>query len=293
MAEAAVGSGARWWSPDVGAPSTRSTRLEAEGHVYRRTMLNGIAQAWEYVGLLPARGFSQYSFVCPTTTDSMPGSNPLTSFMVEAEGSAFGTFWDSVPMNGYSVDNLPPPTPSPFSGSYAASATHLLWGSSPASDFSVFKLYRGSTAGFPLDVTSLIATTQETAFTDVGPAGRYYKITAVDVHGNESAYASVAPDQTTDVPEVPRLELALDGARPNPTIGGRVMIHFALPSAEAGTLELIDVGGRVLARQSVGPLGAGWHVVDLAAGLRLRSGLYFVRLRQASKTRMIRMTVVD
>jgi hypothetical protein len=124
-------------------------------------------------------------------------------------------------------------------------------------------------------------------------AGSYYKISAVDFNGNESVFAVVGPAQTTDVPGVQAIAFALEGTRPNPAIGGRLMVHFALSSGEGATLELLDVAGRRVTERTVGTMGAGRHSIDLAESRRLKPGLYFVRLTQGPNQRIVRTTLLN
>jgi hypothetical protein len=162
---------------------------------------------------------------------------------------------------------------------------------SPAADFATFRLYRGTSAGFIPDAGHLIATTTDTGYADAGPAGGWYKVSAVDRNGNESPHALVGPGQTTDAPDAPAAPFALEGARPNPATGSRLMVHFALPDAEPASLELLDVTGRRVRERAVGSLGAGRHAVDLAEGGRLAPGLYFVRLTRGA-ARLVSRTIV-
>ncbi len=95
------------------------------------------------------------------------------------------------------------------------------------------------------------------------------------------------------VPESPVNALLLDRVRPNPTRGSAFTVRFSLPDASAARLELLDVTGRALATRNVGALGAGTHAVTLAPRERVRPGLYFVRLRQGTQERVVRVTVVE
>lgn len=98
--------------------------------------------------------------------------------------------------------------------------------------------------------------------------------------------------QTLDVPAGrPSLALSLDGALPNPAPAGRLAIHFALPSSEPATLALFDIGGRSVASEQVGSLGAGPHTLDLAQGRHLAPGVYLVRLVQGAAVRTARVAV--
>src|SRR5262249_38553660 len=147
--------------------------------------------------------------------------------------------------------------PSPFLAAYSAGATHLHWGVSSAADFASFRLYRGTSSDFVPTSGNLVVASPDTGYTDVGPAGGWFKLSAVDRNGNESVFASLGPGQTTDVPSAPAFAFALDGARLNPARGGRMLVHFALPDDEPAVLELFDLAGRRIAGRAVGSLGAG------------------------------------
>ena len=75
--------------------------------------------------------------------------------------------------------------------------------------------------------------------------------------------------------------LSLDG-QPRPSRGG-LDVTFSLPSAGAARLEVLDVGGRVVAWREVGFLGAGQHRVDLSGGQGLPSGVFWLRLTQGNR----------
>jgi hypothetical protein len=79
-------------------------------------------------------------------------------------------------------------------------------------------------------------------------------------------------------------DLAVRGSSPGPG-RGRVRAWFTLPSAEAATLELLDLAGRRIAAREVGTLGAGEHDVDLTPERPLTPGIYWLRLRQGSDAR--------
>lgn len=280
------GSGA--WSPPA-AHRAASSDLPASGP----SAPNEIQLAgWEQVASISAYGEPEYNVVVPTLMDATASSLEYSAFMVRAATADPYTFFDSAVENGFSVDNLPPPTPSPFTAAYAAGATHLHWSASTASDFAGFRLYRGASADFVPGPGNLIATTPDTGLVDAGPAGRYYKLTAVDWSGNEGPAALVGPGQTLDVAAA-SVTFALEGVRPNPAIGGRLVVRFALPSDEPATLALIDLAGRRVVERAVGSLGPGRHVTDLAAGRRLATGVYLVRLEQGPRARVVKCAVLN
>ena len=77
--------------------------------------------------------------------------------------------------------------------------------------------------------------------------------------------------------DVPRIDLALAGLRPNPAEQGPT-IAFTLPDAAPARLEVVDVTGRRVFEREVGALGAGSHLVDLATRRPLPVGMYLIRL---------------
>ena len=255
--------------------------------------------AWELVATQPAGPLPAYSLVAPTTSDSLGSGNPRTAFMVQAQTGTYvgAPSWFSAPDSGYSVDNLPPVAPAPFTGAYSAGATQLHWGVNAEPDLAGYRLYRGSSAGFTPGPGNLIAAQPDTGFTDVGPAGSYYKLSAVDVHGNESGFALLSPTATTGLGGgAAPASLALAAPRPNPA-RAQALLTFTLPDAGPVTLAVYDMGGRRIRTVSAGPMEAGEHALpfDLrdTAGRRIPSGLYFVRLEVRGRTLMRRLAITE
>ncbi len=276
----------RFFRSSADAPGAGVTVTGYE--IYRRSDPSG---GWTYLMTAPATAASEYDVVVPTLVDANASSVEYTAFLVRASTSAF-TVYDSGVESGYSIDNLAPPVPSPFTAAYVSGATYLHWGVCPASDFATFRLYRGASADFDPSPGNLLIMTTDTSFVHPGAAGSWYKLSAVDLNGHVSGFALVGPGQTTSVP-VSAVEFALDGVRPNPAVGGRLRVHFSLPSGAPATLELFDLSGRRIAERAVGLMGAGRHAVDLASGGRLRTGIYVVRLTQGTMQRSVRAAVID
>jgi len=101
----------------------------------------------------------------------------------------------------------------------------------------------------------------------------------------------VARFTTEEWVEVPALQLALEGPRPNPAVGA-LNVWFTLPNATPATLELLDVSGRRALSREVGALGAGRHMVRLDQGAPVPPGMYWVALRQAARTLRARAAVI-
>lgn len=61
-------------------------------------------------------------------------------------------------------------------------------------------------------------------------------------------------------------------------------MQFTLPDAAPATLELLDVAGRRLWRQDVGPLGGGTHVMRVPSAAAVAPGVYLLRLTRGTAT---------
>jgi hypothetical protein len=68
-------------------------------------------------------------------------------------------------------------------------------------------------------------------------------------------------------------------------------VSFSLPSGAPATLSMYDVTGRRVMAQAVGALGAGTHTLRLDSVVRLRTGLYFLRLEQGDEDSVARAVV--
>ncbi len=252
-----------------------------------------LVDGWDFVGSLSARADSAYNLVTPTLADSNTSGFHRTTFFVSAATASPNVFYDSAPDSGYSVDNLPPAPPFRFYGDYQGGESRLHWGPNSERDLWHYRLYRGSTADFVPGPENLIATRSDTSYVDAGPAGNYYKLSAMDVNYNEGGYAVLGPVGSSSVPGEGSLVFALEGARPNPSLGGSLRVVFTLATAAPARLDLVDVGGRRVLGLEVGALGAGRHTVNLAAAGHLAAGLYLVRLTQGPNVRVTRVMVLE
>jgi hypothetical protein len=252
---------------------------------------HALVDGWDFVATLTAYGDSAYNLVGATLADSNgSGLHPATFFVRAATASA-SIYYDSQADSGYSVDNLPPAPPAPFTAAYVSGATHLHWGANAESDLWYYAVYRGSSADFTPGPLNRITTRSDTGYVDAGPAGSYYKLSAVDVNGNESSFAVLGPNQTSAVVGGGVGVFSLD--LPSPTRADRLAVSFSLPDAAPAKLELIDVTGRRISRFEVGLLGAGRHTLDLATARRVAPGLYLLRLTQGSNVRIARAVVLE
>jgi hypothetical protein len=114
------------------------------------------------------------------------------------------------------LDVTPPATPTPFAGVFLGGPAQLHWGANSEADFSVYHLYRGSSAGFVPGPGNLVVSQADTGYVDFGSTWSYYKLSALDASGNESGFAAVAPagSSTGSTPPGSNVSVA-----PSPTVG--------------------------------------------------------------------------
>lgn len=238
------------------------------------------AGAWTLTATIPAGPLAQYSAVVATAADS-GASNPYTQFMVRARTGANGSdyFWDSPTDSGYSVDNIAPAPIGGLEGRYSGGVTQLSWMPVADSDLAGYVVYRGASSEFAPGPASRVAQTEEPRYTDEPGAAWVYKVTAIDVHGNESAAIPFTPD--AEIGAMPVSAVVLFAPRPNPA-RGLATIRYILPHAGVATLVVCDVSGRVVRTLGGAPAVAGEHAVmwDLrdTVGAHVPAGLYFTRL---------------
>ena len=251
---------------------------------------------WEYVASQSAYRLPTYSYLVPTTSDSLSGRNPRTAFLIEARTSTT-RWWPSDPDSGYSVDNLPPAAPAFLASRRIADATRVRWTRNAEADLAEYRLYRGASSGFAPDAANLVAALPDTGYVDNGASPYvWYKLTAVDAHGNESPVASLSPQQISGVPGdgVP-MATALAGAVPNP-FNPSTVISYSLGRPETVRLAVYDAAGRLVRTLAGGAEAAGQHQVrwDGTAddGSRAASGVYFCRLDAGTFSDTRRLTLV-
>jgi len=284
--------------PNVAAEAVRAGagafRIRPGGRTFMLRNFGAQSYAWEFVASVGAVGLPAYSMVVPTTADSVAGSNPLLGVMVEAQ--AYLGNWFSAPDSGYSVDNLPPARPAPFTATYAGGTASLHWGANTEADFALYRLCRGTTAAFVPGPANLVATPSDTGYVDIAGQPYFYKLAAEDVHGNLSVFALAQPSGTSGVDggALPRVAF-LAAPSPNPSRAG-VALRFGLPRDAWATLAIFDQQGRRVRALVSGVLPAGSHAAAWDgrddAGLPAPSGLYFARLDADGRTFTTRLTTL-
>jgi hypothetical protein len=220
--------------------------------------------SWVQVGACPATGVASYVMVVPTAADSMSGTLPYQVYVVDANDTETGELYASPPDSGYSVDNLAPFRPSIYGSEYTPAGCHLWWSSNHERDLDHFVLYRGRTLDFPVSPATRLVSLSDTCYFDpTGTDWWLYKVSAVDVHGNESSTACFTPGMPTPA------RIALQSARVEQ--GGVRIVWWTAAGPGTITLYRWAGGGPWQSLGAVDPDGSGWiryEDATVAAGTR-------------------------
>ncbi|MBI5838043.1 MAG: hypothetical protein HZB25_12465 [Candidatus Eisenbacteria bacterium] len=283
----AVARGGRW--------AERGAATQVAPGIFRFRRDQAGVTYWEGVGEVAARGDAWYTFVAGTFQDSTGAANPYTAFMVEAYHAWVPGYWASQPDSGYSVDNLVPAVPAPFAGHYSGSATALHWGGNTEHDLASYRVHRGDSPGFVPGAGNLVVEKPDTGYVDVVAGSHYYKLCAVDAHGNLSGYALLTPQQAGDAPGPGAAVLWLSRPAPNPARGSAAMA-FSLSREGEVRLGVYDVTGRRVRELVRGVRGTGEHAGRWdgrdGSGAPVSAGLYLVRLEAEGRTLSMRLTLL-
>jgi len=248
---------------------------------------------WDFLASVPADWEAAYSLVVPTLADSNATGLNETVFFVRARTAIPGTFFDSAPDSGYSVNNLQPAAPTGLVITYGQpEGTVLSWDPSQEPDFAHFRIYRSVLPDQPPSPGTLFAVTAQTSFVDATQQTYHYQLTQVDQSGRESDPAgwglSGAPASA------PRLDWL--GNHPNPFNPATELSLRTDPAGAAVNVEIFDSRGRLVRRFAAQPPGDGtlhlrWDGRD-SHGQECASGLYLARLRQGAAERRGKMLLV-
>ncbi len=257
----------------------------------------GQSYAWELAGTVTAAGPpAEYTFTAATTSDSVAAPNPLTAFMIQARtGTGQGAdSWFSFPDSGYSVDNLSPAMPAPLTGTYDAGVARLHWNPNLETDLAGYRIYRDVSANFTPGPGNFLDAKTDTGYVDNAGSAYFYRVTAVDIHGNESP-AAAWPGDAGAVPDSRVTAYRLEAPVPNPARSATALV-FTLPEEGNARLEIFDMSGRRVKLLFEGAVTAGQHLENFRladdAGRPLASGVYMVRLVTDARALTRRLVVV-
>ncbi|UCF04131.1 MAG: T9SS type A sorting domain-containing protein [bacterium] len=280
---------------------TEQIAREPDKPLVRMQLLYGQTYYWELIDSHDAYYLEGYSKIVPTAFDSSAATSDYHYFQVIAHTSDPMRFYVSAPDSGYSVDNLAPVMPLGLAGEqvYVPEGLTLTWDPNTEIDLSNYGVYRGLNEGFVPGPANLIASPCDTILFDDEwrwNSGYFYKVSAIDIHGNESPFALLRPEDVTgeDVPETPRASF-LSQNFPNP-FNPQTKIAFGIREMTDVSLRIYNVSGhlvRVLVeeRREAGRYEETWDGKDIG-GRPVASGVYFYRLNAGAFTETKKMVLM-
>ncbi|MEZ4647663.1 MAG: FlgD immunoglobulin-like domain containing protein [Candidatus Eisenbacteria bacterium] len=248
---------------------------------------------WEVVAWVAARQTDDYTVEAHTVADSTADGVHWSVFLTTAHTTTPSIWFACEPDSGYSIDDIAPGVPEGFHALPGMGGTALSWQSSADEDFAYFRVYRGEDSDFPLDPSHLVYETADLNWFDgSGAPLHHYKLTALDLAGNESEPA--VPEETAALGEVEPIG-GDSFAFPNP-FASATEITFAAPEEDHVSLVVYDSSGRIVRRLLDERMSAGRHQVQWTgtddSGRRLATGVYFYRLEVGTATRSARIHIL-
>ena len=237
---------------------------------------------------------AEYGCLAESFGDSTAVATPVTEYMVMAHDGAY--MWSTEVVAAWSVDNLSPGTPLSLAAAMVGTDAHLNWTASGVddADLSLYNVFRADTPLFSPGAGSFVGSSETDAFVEAGLAGGdwYYRVTAVDVHGNESPASNAAPVRSLTAAQDLPGAFVVRGAYPNP-FNPSTSIRFDLPTASRTRVEVLDMRGRRVRALLDADLGGGAQAVRWDGrddgGRLMPSGTYFVRVRAGARIESVKL----
>ena len=254
---------------------------------------------WELIDRMDGYHLQHYSKTLPTLFDSTDVYFAYNYFQIIAHSVDPDIYWVSAIDSGYSVDNLAPCTPSGLKGtqSFIPEGLSISWSPNHEEDLSHYAIYRGLTEDFTPGIENLISTPTDTAYFDSDwrwDSGFYYKVSAFDIHGNESGFALLRPEDITEE-KTPPLRNHLAQNYPNP-FNPSTTIEYSLARKSKVTIKIYDVNGKLIRVLVNGIKSAGRHLVVWDGrdknGRKVESGVYFYKIKTPDFTDMKKMVLL-
>jgi hypothetical protein len=231
-----------------GEPGILDIPVDFEGPAVR--MMDG-EYPWEWLANVPARYLDTYALTVVSLSDSMGTDPGWQYFRIAAHTDEPSGWYDSPVDSGYSVDNLAPCAPLALEGeqSYTPIGLMLSWEHNTEMDLFCYHVYRGTDAGFTPAPGNMIASLCDSFVFDdewTWDGGYYYKVSALDVNGNEGPFALLGPGDVTgeEMPSMPSVT-SLKQNYPNP-FNPMTVISFDLADPGHVSLRIYDAAGRLV-----------------------------------------------
>ena len=234
---------------------------------------------WTGVGTHVADGSARYALVVPTLYDSTDMDMGMTSFKVVAVTRG-GMVYESMPAEGYSVDNLIPQAPVNPVALIQSNSVNLTWEEAGDPDINYYKIYRSTEAVFDANENTLVGTTASLEFVDanIEVGNYYYVIQGVDFSGNEGDLSPTVSAMMVSIDDGSLMPNAysLSQNYPNP-FNPVTKIDFSLRDAGRVNMVVYNTLGQVVTTLLNREMAAGQYSVSFS-GSNLPSGEYFYRI---------------
>ena len=273
---------------DRSAYDRAGSAITIQSYEVLRLAENGAA--WEHAATVAASQLFTYEVTVATHGNAVSAVVPWTTYRVRAVGP--GGSFVSPSDSGFSVDNLAPERPAGLKAVSYEEGMRIQWQANKEPDIDHYVIYRHSSPDFTPAPGFVFARTQRPAVLDPEwdtDMPFYYKLTAVDIHTNESQYASLTPD------DVGMARLILYQNHPNPFNPGTT-ITFYLPSKAHVNMSIYDAGGKLIKTIVDDTLLHGhksydWDGTD-TRGHPVASGAYFCRVQTGHRVTAKKMILV-
>jgi hypothetical protein len=175
----------------------------------------------------------------------------------------------------------------------------ITWRPNIETDLGYYAVCRGTSEDFVPSQENRIGTPQDTVYFDNDwrwDQTYYYKVAAVDIHGNPSDYSLLAPDVVIGIETSPRsLATYLGQNYPNP-FNPSTRIAFGLNKDDHVSLRIYDVKGRLVRvvvdeQRKANRYERTWDGRD-QSGRLLASGIYFYKLTTSDFSETKKMVLV-
>ncbi len=183
--------------------------------------------------------------------------------------------------------------------SFVPEGLDITWEPNTEIDLDAYAVYRGLTEDFVPGPGNMLRSECDTFYFDSGwtwDGGYFYKVSAIDIHGNESPHALLRPNDITGG-ETPKIKLAyyLDQNIPNP-FNPTTTIRFGLKRPGFVSLKIYNATGRLVRvlvneHRPAGFYEAVWDERD-GAGRQAASGVYFYKLHTGSFEKTKKMVLL-
>jgi hypothetical protein len=280
-------------------PVSESAMHKSRAELPKGILSNDTLLYYDYLMNIAALQISRYSVVAPTLEDSTSSGIHRSHFLLIAHTSNPNMYYISREDSGYSVDNIAPlEVTGLITTLQSGSSVQLNWNPNTTDpDVGQYDIYRSNTSGFTVGPPKFLFSTRDTIAIDstvVPGTTYYYRVTAVDIHGNESipseekSQGVVGVEKSEEV--IPRVFSLLQNY-PNP-FNPTTTITFTLAENGYVSLKVYDILGREVVILIDSQLKAGAaHQVTFDAS-RLSAGIYLYRLQAGNNVQVKKLVLL-